>query len=56
MLQREGVDRSFAEFISNVPATALSESGIKRYHKDPETLRSLHLVPTVDADKLDVRL
>ena len=56
VLQREGVDRSFAEFISNVPATALSESGIKRYHKDPETLRSLHLVPTVDADKLDVRL
>lgn len=38
ILQREGVERSFAEFISNVPATALKESGIKRYHKDPETL------------------
>ena len=48
LLQREGVARSFAEFISNVPATALAESGIKRYHKDPETLKSLHLIPTVE--------
>jgi len=43
-LQREGVERSFAEFISNVPATALKESGIKRYHKDPETLKTLRLL------------
>lgn len=37
-LQRKGVERSFAEFISNVPASALKERGLKRYHKDPETL------------------
>jgi len=49
VLQREGVERSFAEFISNVPATALGESGIKRYHKDPETLKTLHLIPSVEA-------
>ena len=46
VLQRQGVARSFAEFVSNVPATALAESGIKRYHKDPETLKSLHLIPS----------
>jgi len=45
ILQCEGVERSFAEFVSNVPATALAESGIKRYHKDPETLKCLHLLP-----------
>ncbi len=47
-LQRDGVDRSFAEFISNVPASALKDSGIKRYHKDPETLKLL--VPAVNQD------
>lgn len=51
-LQREGVEKSFAEFISNVAATPLAESGIKRYHKDPETLKTLHLIPTVEVDKL----
>ncbi len=44
IMQREGVEKSFAEFISNVPATALKESGIKRYHKDPETLKTLRLI------------
>ena len=47
-LQREGVEKSFAEFLINVPATPLAESGIKRYHKDPETLKKLHLIPTVE--------
>ena len=49
VLQREGVQRSFAEFIVNTPATALGESGIKRFHKDPETLKIIHLIPTVEA-------
>ncbi len=44
LLQREGTARSFAEFISMVPATALRESGIKRFHKDPETLKQLRLL------------
>jgi len=48
-LQREGVEKSFAEFLINVPAAPLTESGIKRYHKDPETLKKLHLIPTVAA-------
>lgn len=52
VLQREGVERSFAEFISNTPATALSESGLKRYHKDPETLKTMNLVPTIEANTL----
>ncbi|MEI8234412.1 MAG: hypothetical protein WCH57_06960 [Verrucomicrobiota bacterium] len=48
MLQRDGVEKSFAEFLTNIPAAALSESGIKRYHKDPETLKTMHLIPTVE--------
>jgi hypothetical protein len=52
-LQRDGVDKSFAEFITNVPAAALSESGIKRYHKDPETLKEMNLVPTIQAQPVE---
>jgi hypothetical protein len=52
-MQREGVERSFAEFIANVAATPLGESGIKRYHKDPETLKSLNLIPTLVANSLE---
>ena len=44
LLQKEGVEKSFAEFVSNVPAATLKESGIKRYHKDPETLKTLRLL------------
>lgn len=47
-LQREGVEKSFAEFIVNVPASALTDSGLKRYHKDPETLKTLRLLPSVE--------
>ena len=50
-LQRKGVEKTFAEFISNVPAPALKESGIKRYHKDPETLKTLRMFPKT-ADEL----
>lgn len=45
LLQRGGVERSFAEFVTNAPAAALADSGIKRYHKDPETLKLMHLIP-----------
>ena len=45
LLQKEGVDKTFAEFISNIPAATLRDSGIKRYHKDPETLKTLRLLP-----------
>ena len=40
-LQRGGTDKSFAEFINHVPAAALSDSGLKRHYKDPETLHTL---------------
>ena len=42
-LLREHVERSFAEFIANVPAAALGESGLKRHYKEPETLHALVL-------------
>jgi hypothetical protein len=40
-LLRGGLDRSFAEFIANVPAGALLESGLKRHYKQPEPLKTL---------------
>jgi hypothetical protein len=51
-LQREGVEKSFAEFITHVPASALTESGLKRHYKDPETLKSLRLMPNVETPVL----
>jgi hypothetical protein len=46
ILQRQGVEKGFAEFIRAVPAAALAESGIKRYHKDPETLKEMRSIGT----------
>jgi hypothetical protein len=40
-LLRERVERSFAEFISHVPASALADSGLKRHYKEPEPRRTL---------------
>jgi hypothetical protein len=40
-MQRDRVEKSFAEFIANVPAASLTESGIKRHYKEPEPLQSL---------------
>ncbi len=42
--QRKGGEKTFAEFIANVPSAALLESGLKRHYKEPETLHSLHLL------------
>jgi len=39
------VEKSFAEFIANVPAATLAESGLKRYHKDPDSLKILRKSP-----------
>jgi hypothetical protein len=38
---RKGAERTFAEFISRVPASALAESSLRRHYKDPESLRIL---------------
>ena len=46
-LLRDRVERSFAEFIACVPASALVESGIKRLYKTPETLKTLRLLAAV---------
>jgi hypothetical protein len=41
---KDGAERTFAEFIANVPSAALLESGLKRHYKEPETLHSLRLL------------
>ena len=51
-LQRDRVEKSFAEFINHVPAAALTESGLKRHYKEPETLHALRLLPGSDASRL----
>lgn len=44
-LQRDRVEKTFAEFINRVQAGALGERGIKRFHKSPEALKVLHQGP-----------
>lgn len=44
-LQKERVERTFAEFIANVPAAMLADSGLKRHYKDPETRQTLRRLP-----------
>lgn len=43
-LQRELVEKTFAEFITHVPSSALTESGLKRHYKEPEALKTLQLL------------
>ncbi len=40
-LLRDRVERTFPEFISRVPAGALTEAGLKRHYKSPEPLKLL---------------
>jgi hypothetical protein len=40
-LQQDRVEKTFAEFVVNVPALALMESGLKRHYKEPEALKTL---------------
>jgi hypothetical protein len=40
-LQRDRVEKTFAEFIMQVPSSALAESGLKRHYKGPEPLKTL---------------
>ena len=42
--QRKGGEKTFAEFIANVPSAALLESGMKRHYKEPEPIHSLRLI------------
>jgi hypothetical protein len=43
-LLRGRLERSFAEFVANVPASTLLESGLKRHYKQPESLKTLRLL------------
>lgn len=43
-LQRDRVEKGFAEFILQVPAAALTEAGLKRHYKQPEPLQTLRLL------------
>ncbi len=38
---RKGAERTFAEFISRVPASLLAESGMRRHYREPEILKVL---------------
>jgi hypothetical protein len=40
-LIRDRVEKTFAEFISRVPAKLLSEGGLKRHYKEPEPLKQI---------------
>ena len=51
-LQRERVEKSFAEFITHVPASALTESGLRRHYKEPETLKALRLSAPTQSGEL----
>jgi len=51
-LQREHVEKSFAEFINNVPASALTESGLKRHYKEPEALKTLRFLAAAESPTL----
>src|SRR3984885_3964488 len=49
-LQRDQVEKTFAEFINHVPASALTESGLKRHYKEPEALKTLRLLSSADVE------
>lgn len=44
-LLKDRVERSFPEFISRVPAGLLSDAGLKRHYKLPETVKVLRGAP-----------
>ena len=44
-LIRDRVERSFPEFISRVPSKMLTEVGLKRHYKDPETVKIFKGLP-----------
>lgn len=44
-LLKDRHERTFAEFIANVPAAMLNDSGLKRHYKEPEPRRTLQRLP-----------
>jgi hypothetical protein len=51
-LQRDQVEKTFAEFVTHVPASALTESGLKRHYREPEALKTLRQLATAESDNL----
>ncbi|MDX1953371.1 MAG: hypothetical protein SFY81_14425 [Verrucomicrobiota bacterium] len=43
---RDRVERTFAEFLTRVPAKMLTEVGLKRHYKEPEAIKILKIVKT----------
>ncbi len=48
---KDAGERTFADFIANVPAAALAESGMKRVYKTPETITVLRLIPAAATEQ-----
>lgn len=44
-LLKDRTERTFAEFVANVPAAMLADSGLKRHYKMPEARQTLRRVP-----------
>jgi hypothetical protein len=55
-LQKGGADKTFAEFIEHVPAAALTDSGLKRHYKGPETLHTIRQLQRRSEDTLGALL
>lgn len=50
-LLKDRTERSFAEFVINVPAAMLADSGLKRHHKEPEPRQVLRRLPPKPSEK-----
>ena len=48
-MQRDRVEKSFAEFVSRVPAAALADHGLKRHYKMPEPLKVFRRLQATEA-------
>ncbi len=50
-LLKDRVEKTFGEFIANVPAAALLERGLKRHYKEPEPSKTLNRGPQLEGKK-----
>ena len=50
-LLKDRVEKTFGEFIANVPAAALTERGLKRHYKEPEPCKTLTRGPQAEPKK-----
>lgn len=50
-LLKDRHERTFAEFVANVPAAMLADSGLKRHYKEPEARQTLRRLPPKPQEK-----